>query len=125
MHQIGKAALPINRQVDNQHRAGQVRIQPQRRDIHAVILKNLAQEAAGVIVTKTANKTALSAQPGNAYPHVRRRSAGTFQIAVLFFRHQINGGIADNPNLIHGLHLRLLMPVSAPGQAEYLDNIHY
>ena len=124
MHQIGKAALAVSRQIDDQYRTGQARIQPQRRDIDAVILKNLAQETPGVIVAKAADKTARSAQPGNADPHVRRSASGTFQVAVLFFRHQIDGGITDNPNLIHNVHSRrLLMPVSAPEKAEYHDNI--
>lgn len=88
MHQIGKAALAVSRQIDDQYRTGQARIQPQRRDIDAVILKNLAQETPGVIVAKAADKTARSAQPGNADPHVRRSASGTFQVAVLFFRYQ-------------------------------------
>ena len=125
MYQIGKAALAVSRQIDDQYRAGQARIQPQRRDIDAVILKNLAQETPGVIVAKAADKTARSAQPGNADPHVRRSASGTFQVAVLFFRYQVYGGVSDRPNLIHGIHLRLLMPVFAQGLAEYHDNIRY
>lgn len=91
MYQIGKAALAVSRQIDDQYRAGQARIQPQRRDIDAVILKNLAQETPGVIVTKAADKTARSAQSGNADSHVRRSASGTFQVAVLFFRYEVYG----------------------------------